>query len=108
MAVCPCCKAAVTVPSLADLIASRRITGHAAAILETVWRGKGMPVMPERLFDEMYVDDPEGGPNPSKCYHEMHLAICELNNLLAGSGVSVESAGYRRGFRLAIDVGSVA
>lgn len=108
MTACPCCHAAVTVPSLADLIASRRITGHAAAILEAVWRGKGMPVMPERLFDEMYADDPDGGPNQSKCYLEMHLAICELNNALTGSGVSVDRAGYRRGFRLAIDIGAVA
>ncbi|RWO35678.1 MAG: hypothetical protein EOS08_03515 [Mesorhizobium sp.] len=99
---CPCCNQPVTVPTLTDLIADRGISGHASAVLAAVWRGKGMPVTSERLFDAMYADDPDGGPSPTRMYLALRKAIDRLNGQLKDCGVSVVGVGFRQGFRLVL------
>lgn len=93
----------MTVPTLADLIADREISGHAAAVLEAVWRGKGMPVMSGIIFDAMYADDPDGGPSPTIMYRALRKACDGLSAQLKGCGVSVAEVGYRQGFRLVLN-----
>ncbi|TGV90035.1 hypothetical protein EN801_020480 [Mesorhizobium sp. M00.F.Ca.ET.158.01.1.1] len=105
MIACPLCKAAVGVPALADLLVSRGIRGLEASILGAVWKGKGMPVSTERLFDAMYADDPDGGPSPTRMYLTFNKALARLNSLLDGSGVSVIAVGFRQGYRLALSMG---
>ncbi|TIR74580.1 MAG: hypothetical protein E5X15_21390, partial [Mesorhizobium sp.] len=51
---CPCCKQAVAVPTLEIVIDRYKVTPLEARILGAVWKGKGMPVMTERVFDAMY------------------------------------------------------
>lgn len=98
------CGATVPVPLLADVIAARGITGHSAAVLEAVWRGKGMPVVSQEIFDAMYADDPDGGPSPTRMYLDLRKAIDGLNARLNDSGVAVAEAGFRQGFRLNLSV----
>ncbi|RVD30177.1 hypothetical protein, partial [Mesorhizobium sp. M4B.F.Ca.ET.017.02.2.1] len=93
MIACPLCTAAVAVPALDDLLTSREIKGLEASILRAAWKGKGMPVNTERLFDAMYADDPDGGPSPTRMYLTFNKALGRLNSLLGGSGVSVVAVG---------------
>lgn len=101
---CPCCKQYVPVPSLEIVIHRYGLTQMEGSILGAVWKGKGFPVSNERIFDCMYADDPDGGPSPGKMYAAFKVALHRLRARLNGSGVSVESAGYRRGFRLVLGV----
>jgi len=78
------------------------ITPHEARILRAIWRGKGHPVKTERIFDAMYADDPDGGPSPTRMYLSFKVALCHMRKKLAGSGIAIETVGYRRGYRLVI------
>jgi len=97
---CPCCKQSVRAPSLDIVIDHYKVTPLEARILGVIWRGKGHPVQTERIFDAMYVDDPDGGPSPTRMYAAFKVALCHLRARLSGSGVSIENVGYRRGYRL--------
>lgn len=99
---CPCCKKPVGVPDLGVLIDYYEIPAQEAAILRAVWKGKGHPVPNERIFDLMYEDDPDGGPSPASMYSALKVSLHYLRKRLKGSGVSIETVGYRRGFRLVI------
>lgn len=101
---CPCCKQQVTVPTLEIVIDRYKVTPLEARILGAVWKGKGMPVMTERIFDAMYSDDPDGGPSPTRMYAAFKVALCHLRARLAGSGITVENVGYRQGYRLILGV----
>ncbi len=100
---CPCCKRPVDRPSLEIVTDNLGIRGSQALVLEAIWRGRGLPVMPERIFDVMYKDDPDGGPGQAKMYREFKVALCHLRKRLVGSGVAIENCGYRRGYRLVLD-----
>lgn len=97
---CPCCGKAVGVPDYDVLVDYYDIPTLEAAILDAVWRGKGMPVPTERIFDVMYADDPDGGPDAHKMYKAFKVGLCRLRARLKGSGVTIENVGYRRGYRL--------
>jgi len=98
--ICPCCKQQVTTPSLEIVVDHYGITALEAKILSAVWRGKGHSVPTERIFDAMYVDDPDGGPSPAKMYASFKVALCHLRKKLEPSGIGIENVGYRRGYRL--------
>ena len=99
---CPCCHAPVVVPSLDEVIADRGISRVGEYILRAVWAGRGHPVQTERIFDAMYVDDPNGGPSPTRMYAAFRLALTDLGERLQGSGVAVEPVGFREGWRLTL------
>lgn len=99
---CPCCKQPVSVPTLEIIVDHYGLTPLEARVLGAIWRGRGMPVMTERVFDAMYIDDPDGGPTPSKMYLAFKVALCHLRKKIEGSGVDVVNVGYRRGYRLSI------
>lgn len=99
---CPCCKQPVRVPSLEIVVDHYGITPLEARILGAVWRGKGMPVMTERIFDAMYSDDANGGPSPPRMYQAFKVALCHMRAKLKGSGVGIANSGYRRGYRLVL------
>jgi hypothetical protein len=99
---CPCCRQSVRTPTLEIVVDHYELTPLEKRVLEAVWRGKGMPVMTERIFDKMYEDDPNGGPTPSKMYLAFKVALCHLRKKIQGSGVDVENVGYRRGYRLVL------
>lgn len=99
---CPCCHQPVRVPSLDVVVDHYQVTPLQARILGAVWRGKGHPVQTERIFDAMYVDDPNGGPSPTRMYTAFKVALFHLRERLAGSGITIENVGYRRGYRLSI------
>jgi hypothetical protein len=101
---CPCCKQAVTVPSLEIVVDAVKATPLEAKILGAIWKGKGMPVATERVFDAMYADDPDGGPTPSRMYAAFKVALCHLRTKLRGSGLGVENVGYRQGYRLIMEM----
>jgi hypothetical protein len=97
---CPCCGAGVQVMT-ADLATQvYGITEQQARILRAIWSGKGKPVHMERVFSEMYADDPDGGPTQEKMYLAFKVAMSHLRTKLEGSGISVETVGYRQGYRL--------
>jgi len=97
---CPCCGKEIGVPSFEVLVDYYDVPPMERKILSAVWRGKGMPVSTERIFDAMYADDPDGGPDPTKMYKALKVGLSRLNARLKGSGVSVENVGYRQGYRL--------
>ncbi|MEZ0170769.1 hypothetical protein [Microvirga sp. TS319] len=99
---CPCCKQPVNAPSLDIVIDHYGLRPLEGRVLSAIWRGKGMPVMAERVFDIMYADAPDGGPEPSRMYAAFKVSLCHVRQKLKGSGISIESVGYRRGFRLQI------
>lgn len=101
---CPCCRQRVHVPDVEIIIDHYGVTAGEANVLRAVWRGKGLPVQAERIFDVMYADDPDGGPSPSRMYSAFKVALCHLRKKLKGSGVSIENAGYRRGYRLIMEL----
>lgn len=99
---CPCCDQPVRVPTLEIVIDHYKVTALEARILRAVWRGRGMPVQTERIFDSMYEDDPDGGPSPTRMYHAFKVALCHLRARLKGSGIGIANQGYRRGYRLVL------
>lgn len=101
---CPCCNQRVVAPSLNIVIDRYKVSPLEARILGAVWRGKGHAVQTERIFDAMYVDDPDGGPSPQRMYAAFKVALCHLRKKLEGSGVGVECVGYRAGYRLVLGV----
>ena len=99
---CPCCKKPIGVPNIDVVIDHYDVPPLEQAVLRTVWKGKGMPVMTERIFDAMYEDDPDGGPSPARMYSAFKVALCHLRARLVGSGISIKNEGYRRGYRLVL------
>ena len=99
---CPCCAQPVPVPALRATIVNARLRPVEEKILRAVWAGDGLPVSSERIFDAMYVDDPDGGPSSRRMYAAFKVALCHLRKRLEGSGVGIENAGYRAGYRLVL------
>jgi hypothetical protein len=102
MTVCPCCAQPVDVPPLDQAIVDLDLPPMQARILDAIWKGRGLPVQTGRIFDAMYADDPEGGPEPSRMYNVFKVMLWNLRNRLEGSGIAIENVGYRQGYRLAI------
>lgn len=102
---CPCCRRPVNVPSLDIVIDHFGVPPAEARILRAIWRGNGRPVQTERVFDAMYVDDPDGGPSPNKMYSAFKVSLCHLRQRLNGSGITIVNVGYRQGYRLVISEG---
>lgn len=96
-ACCPMCQGPLSVPDLEELIRTRRIKGHAAAILRAVWEAGGKAVQTERIFDAMYADDIDGGPSHTQMYIALGRARRALTAALAGTGVAVVGLGHGHG-----------
>lgn len=99
---CPLCKQPVRMPTLEMVVDRFRVTPLEGRILGAVWKGRGLPVPTERIFDAMYADDPDGGPSPSRMYAAFKVSLCHLRARLQGSGITIENVGYRRGYRLVL------
>lgn len=99
---CPCCQQKVRAPTLDIVIDRYGVTPTEARILTAVWKGKGMPVSTERVFDAMYADDPDGGPSETAMYRAFKVALCRLRKRLRGAGIGIENCGYRQGYRLVL------
>ncbi|AWC21804.1 hypothetical protein CO731_01257 [Aminobacter sp. MSH1] len=99
---CPCCKQPVTAPTLDVVIEGCGVSEFESRILGAIWHGKGRAVPTERIFNAMYLDDPDGGPSPQKMYEAFKFGLLRLRSRLQGSGVSIENVGYRQGYRLAM------
>lgn len=84
------------------LIDHCRVSPFQANVLRAVWQGKGLPVPTQVIFNEMYRDDPDGGPSDVSMYSSLKAALHLLRLKLIGSGVSIESAGYGGGYRLVV------
>lgn len=97
---CPCCNQEVAAPTLELIIDHYKLTPKQSAILRAVWRGRGFPVTTDRIFDIMYEDDPDGGPGTQRMYSAFKTALSRLRDRLEGSGVNIETVGYRQGYRL--------
>ena len=100
---CPTCNQPVAVPTFDLIVQTLELPPLHQRILRAVWEGKGHPVMPGRIFDYMYEDDPDGGPSEDKMYQHFKVGMCRLRARLEGSGVSIENVGYRRGYRLVLE-----
>lgn len=99
---CPCCRRPVILPTVEIVIDRYNVTPLEASIFRAVWKGKGLSVQTERIFDAMYADDADGGPSPTKMYVAFKIALCRLRKRIEGSGYSIENVGYRRGYKLVI------
>lgn len=99
---CPCCKQPVRVPSLEIICDHYQLTPMQSRILAAVWKGRGMPIQTNRIFDLMYADDPDGGPSPRIMYETFKVQLSRMRDKLEGSGIGIENTGYRRGYRLVI------
>lgn len=100
---CPCCKQPVTTPQPEIVIDRYGLTPMEGRIFQAVWKGKGLPVITERIFTAMYIDDPDGGPTPDRMYLAFKVALCHLRQKLEGSGIGIANVGYRRGYRLVLE-----
>lgn len=100
---CPCCRRPIEAPTLEMVIDHCQLSPMQARVLTAVWKAKGFPVMPARVFDVMYADDPNGGPGERDMYRAFKVALCYLRKRLKGSGVAIESVGYGRGYRLIME-----
>lgn len=98
--VCPCCEQRVPQPTVDIIAHAAGLSPLQEAILRAVWAGKGRSVQPEAIYNEMYADDPDGGPSASKMYAAFKVALCHLRERLVGTGISIENVGYRQGYRL--------
>ncbi len=103
---CPCCSTQLSVPTLDAVTAALNLQPLQARILRAIWNGKGHPVMPGKIFNVMYEDDPDGGPSDVLMYRAFKVGLCRLRKRLEGSGVSIVTAGYRCGYRLVLDAGA--
>lgn len=97
---CPCCGHPVHVPSLEMVIELYRVTEFQSRILRPLWKAAGRTVSTQRIFDEMYADDPDGGPSNTEMYKAFKFGLHRLRARLEGSGIEIENVGYRRGWRL--------
>lgn len=100
---CPCCKQAVSAPTLEIIIDHYGIPPLQARILHAVWRGTGQPVQTARIYKSMYAEVSEHRPDPERLYSAFNVALCHLRKKLAGSGITIENAGYAQGYRVAMD-----
>jgi hypothetical protein len=99
---CPCCFQETWRPTL-DVVADvAGLQPMEKKVLAAIWAGNGLPVENERIFLSMYADDPDGGPEPSKMYSALKVALSYMRGKLRGTGVNVESTGYRKGYRLVL------
>lgn len=99
---CPCCKRAIDVPALDVIVQHYKIPKAEERILRAVWNGKGRAVQTEQIFNSMYAHDADGGPSPGRMYAAFKAGLHNIRCRLVGSGVAIESAGYRQGFRITI------
>lgn len=97
---CPCCGQSVGSPQLDIVIETCKLQPIEAKILTAVWKGGGHAVSSGRIIDMMYADDRHGGPSSPHSLFKVYLS--RLRARLAGSGVGVETVGYRGGYRLVI------
>ncbi len=99
---CPCCQQRVTAPTLEVIVSNYGLAPLEAKVLSAIWAAKGLPVSTEKVFTEMYSDDPDGGPSSSKMYSAFKVALSRLRSKIRGSGVNVENVGYGQGYRLVL------
>jgi hypothetical protein len=99
---CPCCNQEVSAPALDIVVEHYRVPPCEENVLRAVWKGKGRAVQTEQIFCVMYADDPDGGPSPDRMYRAFKALLHSLRVRLAGSGITIENVGYRRGYRLVI------
>jgi hypothetical protein len=99
---CPCCNHRVVTPTLDVVVMNCDLSPLHERILSVIWSAKGRPVMTDRIFQAMYIDDPEGGPSPNKMYGAFKVALHHMRTRLEGSGVSIVNDGYRQGYRLVL------
>jgi DNA-binding winged helix-turn-helix (wHTH) protein len=92
----------MNLPNLEVVIDWYDLPPQEEAILRAVWKGGGTPVSNDRIISAMFEDDPGGGPSSSVAYLALKVAMSHLRKRLAHSGLRIENAGYRRGFRLVI------
>lgn len=100
LSACPVCDQPVAAPTYDFLVLHLDIPPLQARILRAIWDGNGHPVMPTRIFDYMYSDEDGGGPSEAAMYSALKVALSRLRDRLKGSGVSVETVGYRQGYRI--------
>lgn len=101
---CPCCAQPVPVASSYIVAHNCDLKPMEYRILDAIWSGGGLPISTEKIFDRMYEDDPEGGPPPARMYATLKESMVGLRKKLVGSGVGVETVGYRAGWRLVLGV----
>ena len=99
---CPCCGQSVAGIPYHLLALKCGLKPMEERILGALWEGAGRPVFPEKIFDAMYEDDPEGGENPNRMYATMKESMSRMRKKLEGSGVGIENVGYRAGFRIVL------
>lgn len=100
---CPCCGQAASALSLNLIVRACELPPQQEAILTRVWQGKGKPVTAEAIISAMYADDMDGGPEfeTARKYFKTQLSL--LRGRLRDTGVSIEAAGYQRGWRLVLE-----
>jgi hypothetical protein len=66
-------------------------------------RGRSVPA--ERIFDEMFSWDIDGGPTQVRAYADLKAALAELDEKLDGTGLQVVPQSRRDGWRLVMVAG---
>jgi hypothetical protein len=102
---CPMCKRRTNTPEIDIVIEHYRVPPCEENVLRAVWKGKGRAVQTEQIFCAMYANDLDGGPSPDAMYRAFKALLHSLRVRLAGSGITVENVGYRRGYRLVVGEG---
>jgi hypothetical protein len=93
----------VQLPSLEIVVDHLRVPPLQTRILGAIWKGKGHPVQTEMILAAM---DRGIDVRPAHTYDEMKIALHHLRKRLMSTGITIESVGYRRGYRLVVNEAS--
>lgn len=77
------------IPLLDDIVATAELTTMEEAALVSLWKGRGLPVTTQRIFDAMYADDPDGGPSLSRVYFDFNSVLTSLRDKLSVFGFEI-------------------
>ena len=92
--ICKCCGQTLPSPRPKDL---QLPTGY-ALIFDRVHRAGKHGIHRQQLFDYLYGDDPNGGPNTG--LSTLRSRICYLNRHLRKHGLEIASPGYTSRYAL--------
>jgi hypothetical protein len=92
---CPYCGQGTLCPPLDQIPGLVEMTEHQKAVLEVIGECASKPELDgaapsKEIFDAMYSDDPDGGPDTAQVYAAFQVALRGLREALACFGVGFE------------------
>ncbi|GEM_PF-1990034 len=100
---CRCCRQQIASPTLEHVMCAYRLQPRERQILRAIEGATGRVASNAWLLDLMFADDPVP-KNYDRKYSALKVAISNARKKLLGSGVTIKSAGYGKGFFITDEV----